>query len=623
MINGDPDPPAPPALAVSEFLWDVPGTLPVAPFRFVEIHNTGDIPVDLSAGVQLYGNATFDFESSDIPTLDPGKYVLAVADIDSFRGNWGLGFPIAGAFEHRNFFSFDRQFGLLAADGQKIEEFGFSAVPDFFFQTWERIDTAAPPMFPGNWRASSHEFGSPGEREVPIISLFGDFPIKVRAGATVNLGWQITGAKSVHLEPDLGTFPPGFGTAQVIIGPGEGSRTYSLVAMGEFATVTKPLPVLVAPEIRSFEATKASVSDSEPLRFEWDVFGASQITISPGGGNVTAQNGKAEFYPRDTDLISKESQWRYLDDGSDQADSWSDPGFDDSRWSEGIGIFGYGNDGIEQTITARGHVTNYFRKRFDIEDPAAFTALFVELLIDDGAQIFLNGTEILRENLPEGEINYLTPSLTPAPNDGRTYTRFQIDKSQLRTGENVIAVGAHNNRENSDDFGFDLRFLGVKPSELGYQSYTLRATNDAGFAEARVTVLFGQPSKTFEQWAAESGISGVRRAGDEDGDGLTNELEAALGWQPTIANQQNPLTIGVGDDGRIVLNYPSDLKTEAAGRLALQISRDGQTWLPGGGDLRFFESRSTDDGIANVLHTTVGIAGGQDSVLMFRLALIE
>ena len=117
-------------------------------------------------------------------------------------------------------------------------------------------------------------------------------------------------------------------------------------------------------------------------------------------------------------LIHSGSTWKYLDDGSDQDTLWRESGFDDSAWSEGLAQLGYG-DGDESTIISYGpdennkYVTTYFRYEFDVDDRTAIEALKFKLLRDDGAVVYLNGVEVVRSNMPEGDIDYLTLASKP------------------------------------------------------------------------------------------------------------------------------------------------------------------------------------------------------------------
>ena len=107
-------------------------------------------------------------------------------------------------------------------------------------------------------------------------------------------------------------------------------------------------------------------------------------------------------------LIAKDSTWRYLDDGSDQGTAWREPDFDDSGWSSGPAELGF-EEGDEATLKSPdGHITYYFRHEFSAANAASVEALAIELLRDDGAVIYLNGTEIHRSNMPAGDIDYQT-----------------------------------------------------------------------------------------------------------------------------------------------------------------------------------------------------------------------
>ena len=55
-----------------------------------------------------------------------------------------------------------------------------------------------------------------------------------------------------------------------------------------------------------------------------------------------------------TTLISSNSVWKYLDNGSDQGTVWREPAFDDSSWQTGPAQLGYG-DGDEATVVSFGH----------------------------------------------------------------------------------------------------------------------------------------------------------------------------------------------------------------------------------------------------------------------------
>src|SRR5512140_1626271 len=102
-------------------------------------------------------------------------------------------------------------------------------------------------------------------------------------------------------------------------------------------------------------------------------------------------------------LIPAGAVWRYNASGEDLGISWRDTGFDDSPWPSGPAQLGYG-DGDEATLLPASPVRPcyYFRHSFQVTDPAAFQAVKVEVLKDDGCVVYLNGSEVARHNMPAG-----------------------------------------------------------------------------------------------------------------------------------------------------------------------------------------------------------------------------
>ena len=99
-------------------------------------------------------------------------------------------------------------------------------------------------------------------------------------------------------------------------------------------------------------------------------------------------------------LVSAGSVWRYLDNGSNQGTAWRSPGFNDSAWASGPAQLGYG-DGDEATVVSYGanatakYVTTYFRRTFSVTNPTAYASLQLRVLRDDGAVVYLNGSEVV------------------------------------------------------------------------------------------------------------------------------------------------------------------------------------------------------------------------------------
>jgi acid phosphatase type 7 len=165
-----------------------------------------------------------------------------------------------------------------------------------------------------------------------------------------------------------------------------------------------------------------------------------------------------------TVLVPMGATWAFLADGSDQGIAWRAADFDDATWLRGPAQLGYGEND-EATTVASGpgtthFVTTYFRAPFVVDAPTRYANLSGELTYDDGAVVYLNGTEVFRINMPSGE-----PTFNTLAADSGEYlpVSFTIAASRLRAGVNVVAVEVHQADTTSSDVSFDLRLTGDRP----------------------------------------------------------------------------------------------------------------------------------------------------------------
>lgn len=176
--------------------------------------------------------------------------------------------------------------------------------------------------------------------------------------------------------------------------------------------------------------------------------------------------------PNVTILISNAQAWKYLDNGTDPGPTWTTLGFSDAGWSNGIAELGYGDAPArpERTVMSFGpsasnkYATTFFRRTFNVVDPAAYGRLIVRVLRDDGAIVYINGVEVLRNNITNDVVTYLTytdPLL--ADDDGTVYQQTNASPTVLRAGQNVVAVEIHQESETSSDISFDLMLWALPP----------------------------------------------------------------------------------------------------------------------------------------------------------------
>ena len=172
-----------------------------------------------------------------------------------------------------------------------------------------------------------------------------------------------------------------------------------------------------------------------------------------------------------TTLIAYGSSWKYLDNGSNQGTAWRAVSFSDATWRTGNAELGYG-DGDETTVVRYGssaslkYVTTYFRKSISIANASVYSGLSLSLKRDDGAVVYINGTEVYRTNMAAGTVSYSTLASADAADDGETPQTVSLSSSLLVKGTNVIAVEIHQRTRSSSDISFDLQLSASTTGDL-------------------------------------------------------------------------------------------------------------------------------------------------------------
>ena len=154
--------------------------------------------------------------------------------------------------------------------------------------------------------------------------------------------------------------------------------------------------------------------------------------------------------------------WKYYDFGSYPGVNWMNLEYNDSDWSTGYAELGYG-DGDETTVVDFGpdsddkYISTYFRKVISVDNAYGPQSLRFKVLRDDGVLVYLNGNEIIRDNMPEGQISFQTQATsTVSFSDEEEYYEWDIDADLIDEGENIIAVEVHQSSSSSSDISFDL-----------------------------------------------------------------------------------------------------------------------------------------------------------------------
>ena len=187
------------------------------------------------------------------------------------------------------------------------------------------------------------------------------------------------------------------------------------------------------------------------------VFQAQMFDVNDGYKNLVSDNYTGitvEAMPSVGERISPGTSWKYYDAGNEPTGNWNSVGFDDAAWSAGNAELGYG-DGDETTTISNSAKTAYFRKTFNASSSdVALKFIDMSAVRDDGMVVYLNGTEVWRDNMPSGTVNYETFASTVSTEG--VWIHKIIDNLVVE-GTNVVAVEIHQVSASSSDISFNFR----------------------------------------------------------------------------------------------------------------------------------------------------------------------
>ena len=147
-------------------------------------------------------------------------------------------------------------------------------------------------------------------------------------------------------------------------------------------------------------------------------------------------------------------------------------------------MIGYGGN------PASRYMTTYFRKAFTVTNKPTVQSAKVFVLRDDGAVVFVNGTEVARLNMPPTTpISYGTAAISDVTGTGESTLFYEVNipVANLVEGTNMVAVEVHKSSVSEDDLSFDARVSLVRSSTAA--GITL---NNSGTVNTRARTASGE-----------------------------------------------------------------------------------------------------------------------------------
>ena len=138
---------------------------------------------------------------------------------------------------------------------------------------------------------------------LPVISSFTASPSAVNPGQTANLQWNVTGASYITIDHGVGTIPA---SGSSPVSPSE-NTTYTLTAGGPAGSVKASTTITIAganpPAVSVFSAKPAAINVGQSSLLQWDVTGATSVSINHDVGSVDPSGSKAVSPSENTTYI--------------------------------------------------------------------------------------------------------------------------------------------------------------------------------------------------------------------------------------------------------------------------------------------------------------------------------
>ncbi len=146
--------------------------------------------------------------------------------------------------------------------------------------------------------------------------------------------------------------------------------------------------------------------------------------------------------PPFTRIVSSGESWSYLDNGTDPGNDWRSLNYDDLSWKIAQSPLGYGEEAVVGDVgfgdsPDNKHATTYFRKTFKFMGASEIVSSKIRIRKDDGVAVYLNGTEIVRDNLSTNADASTFADSAIDGDDESQVKEYMVDSSLLLDGENA------------------------------------------------------------------------------------------------------------------------------------------------------------------------------------------
>ena len=271
------------------------------------------------------------------------------------------------------------------------------------------------------------------------------------------------------------------GPAVILTAPTAGQNFTNPTTVTLTATVTPNAGTVTNVSFFYGGSTFIGQVTNSPYTMTWSNVADGAYTVTAQAADTTGQTGTSggrtiSVRPNgyfsfslvgSNNVTGTNSYWRYKDDGSDQGTAWIAPGFNDNGWLAGPAAMGYGEAAARQNTTNisfgpdanNKYPTTYFRHAFTATNVSLITNLVARFQRDDGVALYLNGVEVVRDNLAAGAL-FNTLATANAGDDGTAFLTANLNPALLVNGLNVLASEIHQDLVTSSDITWYMDLTG-------------------------------------------------------------------------------------------------------------------------------------------------------------------
>jgi CotH protein/lamin tail-like protein len=462
VVNTSYVPPARPTVRLNEILAKNSTTLTNAGATpdLIELHNFGASAVDLS-GMGLSDNAAapYKFNFPANTTLAPGAYLVLYADSAFGAPGIHTGFSLKQEGD-------DLSLNDKPASGGALLDsvpFGLQLADYSIGRTADGVWTLCRPTFGaanfvqacGNQRTLKiNEWLADAQfvADNDFVELYNSDQLPVALG-----GLFLSDAAGSPARNPIGplSFIAGSGFAKFIAdgNPGQGPDHLNFKLSPDVGLILLSAPDLTTIDCVVYSSQRTDISQGRSPN------GSEIITAftqpSPGGNNPGGTAG-CTVVTETIPLLPLNATWSYNQGANLDGVPWQATNYVETGWGSGPALLAVEDcnclpaPGIGTTL-AIGRITYYFRTTFVVNTNLAGWTLNMRTVLDDGAIIYLNGTElpIPRIGMNNGTQVYTNRASRNVGNAGVEF--FTFPSTLLQPGTNVVAVEVHQTSPTSTD----------------------------------------------------------------------------------------------------------------------------------------------------------------------------